>query len=199
MKKIKGKNYSKALIKSLTDIRSISFFKIKEIDIKYSLFHMKKRVLELGCYPGGWTEYISKTKPEIYLVSLDKKKLQKEIKKEKLFVIKGNVFSNKTLCILKLLSPEKYDLIISDVCLNISGIKPYDISNQFLLIKRIKFLTKELLILGGDLLFKVNFEGINKEIKKYFKHFKKIMFLKLRCTKRGSSELYVLCKNKVLK
>ncbi|MGX7585897.1 RlmE/FtsJ family methyltransferase [Candidatus Vidania fulgoroideorum] len=199
MKKIKGKNYSKALIKSLTDIRSISFFKIKEIDIKYSLFHMKKRVLELGCYPGGWTEYISKTKPEIYLVSLDKKKLQKEIKKEKLFVIKGNVFSNKTLCILKLLSPEKYDLIISDVCLNISGIKPYDISNQFLLIKRIKFLTKELLILGGDLLFKVNFEGINKEIKKYFKHFKKIMFLKLRCTKRGSSELYVLCKNKILK
>jgi len=42
------------------DIISRAYYKLEEIDKKYNLFKNNKKILDIGCSPGGWTQYILK-------------------------------------------------------------------------------------------------------------------------------------------
>jgi 23S rRNA (uridine2552-2'-O)-methyltransferase len=45
-----------------------AIYKLKEVDEKYHLFKADQRVLDLGCSPGSWLQYIaSRTAPGLVL------------------------------------------------------------------------------------------------------------------------------------
>lgn len=54
--------------------------KLIELDTRYALIRPNMRVLEIGCYPGGWTQYLvsktGSTKENPLVVSLDIKNME---------------------------------------------------------------------------------------------------------------------------
>jgi len=53
------------------DIISRAYYKLEEIDKKYNLFKNNKKILDVGCSPGGWTQYILKKYPKNKIVGID--------------------------------------------------------------------------------------------------------------------------------
>ena len=53
------------------DIISRAYYKLEEIDKKYNLFKNQKKILDVGCSPGGWTQYILKKNPKNKIVGID--------------------------------------------------------------------------------------------------------------------------------
>ncbi|UOQ38016.1 Ribosomal RNA large subunit methyltransferase E [Candidatus Vidania fulgoroideae] len=169
---------------------SRAYYKIKEIDERESIFLKEESVLELGSFPGGWTQYILERYKKIFLVSIDKKEVF--FKKKKHIFIKGDILDNKVLDeILKI--KKKFDLIISDVCINVSGINIIDSSKSNLVFERISLIGRKFLKRGKNLLFKNLSECLYKTIKKKFNYFDRIKFFRLKFRKKRSSENFVFC------
>ena len=53
------------------DIISRAYYKLEEIDKKHNLFKNDKKILDVGCSPGGWTQYILNKHPKNKIVGID--------------------------------------------------------------------------------------------------------------------------------
>ena len=53
------------------DIISRAYYKLEEIDKKHNLFKNDKKILDVGCSPGGWTQYILNKNPKNKIVGID--------------------------------------------------------------------------------------------------------------------------------
>ncbi|UOQ27873.1 Ribosomal RNA large subunit methyltransferase E [Candidatus Vidania fulgoroideae] len=168
---------------------SRAYYKIKEIDERKKIFLKERSVLELGSFPGGWTQYILERYKKIFLVSVDKKKV---LPKKNHVFIKGDILDDKVLDeILKI--KKKFDLIISDICENVSGIGTIDDSRSNSIFDRLSLIGKKFLKRGKNLLFKNLSECLYKEIKKKFNYFDRVIFFRLKFRKKRSSENFVFC------
>ncbi|QSW37757.1 SAM-dependent methyltransferase [Candidatus Vidania fulgoroideae] len=172
--------------------KAISYFKIKELDIKYKIIKNGMTILELGCYPGGISQYILK-QPQVKLLAIDKRTPPKLPYKAKYKFKKINLFSTQLINYLK--TQPKFDLIISDVCENISGIKSTDRASCIKILNRLKIIEKLYLKKDKNFIFKILEENLEQTIKNQFKNFKKILF-KRSTLKKHTSEKYVLCLHK---
>lgn len=165
------------------DLRSRAYFKIKELDEKYRLFHpnCNQRVLEIGCWPGGWSKYIVERCSE--LIGID---FKKPIPLEGAEFLEGD-FRTFTF-------DKPFNVIVSDACNNFTGIRMFDYrTNLDLCIDIVSFSFKHLKS-NGVLLFKFLHTPLNGQlfthIKKYFSKFK---IQKPNVSRNESSELYVIC------
>ncbi|UOQ33091.1 Ribosomal RNA large subunit methyltransferase E [Candidatus Vidania fulgoroideae] len=172
---------------------SRAYFKIKEIDKRTNIFKKERTILELGSYPGGWTQYILEEYKNIFLVSVDRKEVF--FKKKNFVFIKGNIFDDETIKKISKIK-KKFDLIISDVCDNISGVNIIDKGNFNLIIKRISLIGKIFLKKKKNLLFKNLIEGLEKDIRINFNYFDKVNIFRLKFRKKKSSESFIFCINK---
>ncbi|MGX7583078.1 RlmE/FtsJ family methyltransferase [Candidatus Vidania fulgoroideorum] len=172
-----------------------SFFKIKEINDKERIFKVGYKILEFGSFPGGWSKYILDKYKKIFLVSVDLKK-SKKLDKKRHFFIKLNIFDKKIINKIKNIYKKKFDIIISDVCPNITGIKLFDKQNFISIIKRLHFLSVFFLKKKKNMIFKILSEGFEKKIRNIFCNFEKIKFLRLKFKKKRSSEMFVYLKKK---
>ncbi|WP_458659166.1 SAM-dependent methyltransferase [Candidatus Vidania fulgoroideorum] len=172
---------------------SIAYYKLKEINEKYKLITNNISIIELGCFPGGWTEYILGLRKKINIVCIDKKKINNN--KNINFI--NDDFNNFKIYdeVFYLNKYYKYDLILSDLCPLISKTK---IENKLIFNKIIVnfidfvcfFLKK-----NGNIVFKsMDYINSNKYIN-FFSLFKNIKREKLYSSKKKSSELYLICKN----
>lgn len=176
---------------------SRSYFKLKEIDEKLNIFYNINSVLELGCFPGGWTQYILENYKKINLISIDIKPKPKEFFKNS-FYIKIDAFNKNIIRYIKLLQKKKFDLIISDICPNITGIKLVDKQKIISIISRIDYISRKLLKKKGNLIFKILSEGLEKKISCIFYYFKSIKFIRLKFKKKRSSESFVYLNEKII-
>ncbi|MGX7589728.1 RlmE/FtsJ family methyltransferase [Candidatus Vidania fulgoroideorum] len=177
----------------LNNLRSISFFKLKEIDLRLGLLSQFSKVLELGCFPGGWSQYILSNYKSLKLVSIDKKQII-TFGSNNFHFIKCDIFNDNVFSFINNVTRSSFNLIISDACINISGIYVVDAVNYIQLIKRILLISKVFLIKGGSLLFKIMLGGLEGKIKHIFRSFLDISFIRLTCTKSRSSEIFVYCR-----
>ncbi|MGX7589450.1 SAM-dependent methyltransferase [Candidatus Vidania fulgoroideorum] len=166
-----------------------SYYKIKEINNIYKLIKDGIFLIELGCYPGGWSKYIKKYKNKHLKIDI------KNIYSKKNF-IKGNFYSNKVYKKIFFFSNyNKADLIISDLCPKISKIK---FQNKIIfenLLKKIISFSEFFLKKNGNLIFKsMEYNNINI-LKNFFSYFKKVYKKKLKFTKKSSSEIFYICKD----
>ena len=62
--------------------RSRSAYKLLELNDKFKLFKNCKIVIDLGCYPGGWSQILKQKLKNCKILSVDVKKMSKiEVKK----------------------------------------------------------------------------------------------------------------------
>ncbi len=174
------------------DLISRAYYKLEEIDKKYNLFKNQKKILDVGCSPGGWTQYILKKNPKNKIVGIDLLPIDQQLKGELTFCIMD---LKDTSAIDKLFtnSNYKFDSIISDIAPNTSGNQFLDQTNSYDLSILSAQLIEKYLNKGGNFLVK-NFQGEDTEkLFKFIKsHFLKTLYIKPAASDKKSKEIYIL-------
>lgn len=167
-------------------------YKIIEIQEKYKLAKKGDKILELGCSPGGWLKILSQTVgPQGLVIGVDLLPLQISISPNVLFLQED--FYNPTLIAeIEQLSP-RFDLIVSDISPNLSGITFRDTHLSLEMALHVWQLAKKLLKNKGHLLIKIfpssEANELKSELKKAFAKFD--IFIP-KATRKGSAEVYFI-------
>ena len=171
--------------------RSRSAFKLIELNEKYKFIKKDTKLLDIGAYPGGWSQVASKIITSGKILSLDIKKIEglknvsflqcdflEEITKEKIL----NFFK------------EKLDVIISDMAANTTGNKSLDSIRTNQLCAEVVEFSSKILKPNGVLISKLFMGDDFLEVKELAKsRFKKVDFFKPEASRNESKETYLHC------
>ncbi len=135
---------------------SRAVFKLKAMDARFHLVRRGQRVLDLGCSPGSWLQYLGeRVGPQGLVLGVDVKPPAVSLKPP-LDFLAGDVQS-LDLAALREKAPS-FDLVVSDLAPATSGIREVDESRSLALARAALAAARQLLRPGGHFLVKV-FEG----------------------------------------
>jgi len=173
----------------LEGYRSRSALKLKELQKKDHLIKKGMSLLDLGSFPGGWSQ-VSKelVGKKGKVVGVDLQKMQ---------AIEGASFIHKSIMDLEAKDFEDvilpFDIVLSDMAPNISGIQDRDNAQMIDLLEKVEYSIENFLKTGGSTIIKV-FQGDSLD---HAKMFIKDKFLEVKIRKPDSSrpnsnETYIL-------
>jgi len=172
--------------------RSRSAFKLIEMNKKFKFLHKKTNLLDLGSFPGGWSQAASEKIFDGKILAIDTK-LMKKI--DGVEFMQGNLLDSKIEIKIFDFFQKKIDVVISDMAANTSGNKNLDSYKTGELCLKAMDLALKILNKDGVFLSKLFmgsvFEEINKNANKYFK---KVVKYKPLSSKKESKEIYIYCK-----
>jgi 23S rRNA (uridine2552-2'-O)-methyltransferase len=166
-------------------------YKLKEIDQKYRLFREGQRVLDLGCSPGSWLQYIgSRVGPRGLVLGVDLNQVAIELTPP-LYFLAGAVESLDSGAVA-VFSPY-FDVVVSDLAPKTTGLKAVDQQRSLELAWQAWELAQKFLRAGGHFLVKV-FEGpdtpaLAAALQKAFRRLRKV---KPAGSRQTSREIYLL-------
>ena len=171
--------------------RSRASFKLIELNNKYKFIKKKTYLLDLGSYPGGWTQVSSQIIKEGKIMSVD---IQEMVPIKNVKFIKGNFLQKETKIEIQRYFNSKLDVIISDMAADTTGNKSLDsIRTNQLCIDMINF-SKKILKPKGVLVSKLFMGEDFLEVKNLAKSiFQKVSFFKPESSRKESKETYLHC------
>lgn len=175
--------------------RSRASYKLKQILNEYRVIKTGDIVLDIGCAPGGWLQVASETVGDSGMViGVDLKEVE-NLGLENVRTIVLDVFDEGFVKRVLKESKKKFDVILSDLSPNMSGIYELDHARQIEMVERVLQLSKDLLKVGGSMVVKV-FEGESSEeiYRKFSKAFKFVKRFKPEASRKRSSEFYLIAK-----
>ncbi len=171
--------------------RSRSAYKLIELEKKFKFLKNCKSIIDLGSYPGGWSQVIKKITKNCKILSIDLKKM-KEIDGVDFFCCdfqKGDA-KERILQYFK----AKSDALVSDMAANTTGNKDLDCIRTNLLcmdvIKFSRFVVKDSGVVISKLFNGYDFLDVKQLAEK---NFKKVKFFKPKSSKNFSKETYIHC------
>lgn len=181
--------------------RSRAAFKLIEIQEKYSILRKSQRVLDLGCFPGGWLQVASDLVGEQgSVVGIDLKDVEPFPQKKNIHILKGDLLEYDTLLPLILeqigqQSERAFDTIISDMSPPLSGIKDKDLAGILETFNIAISYAQKALKLNGNILIKIfPSQEIESLLRSEKKNWKSLQKTSLKSTRNSSNELYVIGK-----
>jgi 23S rRNA (uridine2552-2'-O)-methyltransferase len=174
--------------------RSRSAFKLIEINERYNLFFRSNTILDIGCSPGGWLQVASKySKRNSKIIGVD---INPTEPLNNITILKKSVEDPKLAELLLAIAGSSFDLFLSDLSPNVSGIWDYDHVRQVSISSSALELAGKVLGREGIAVFKI-FEG---ELLHEFKDklgdiFTKVIVCKPKASRQESSELYLISKD----
>lgn len=172
--------------------RSRSSYKLIELNKKYNLLKLNDTILDIGSAPGGWLQVSTKfAGPDGKVVGIDVDSV-KPISDTA--IIQANIEDPNIIQIINNVCPFSYDVVLSDLSPNVSGIWHFDHERQISLTLIALKMSTKLLKNGGHAVFKI-FEGNNSSIVKQeaSKVFSKVTTSKPKASRQKSSEFYLVC------
>ena len=174
------------------DLISRAYYKLEEVDKKHQIIKKSSKVLDIGCCPGGWSQYVLNKRGNQSVVGVDILPIEKKFNDNFIFY---NFDLNDFEKISKVFISKNYcfDVIISDIAPNTSGNQFLDQANSY----NLSFLSfqfiKSFLKKGGFFLVK-NFQGEDTEqlFKEIKFQFNKAMYVKPNASDKKSKEIYIL-------
>ena len=171
--------------------RSRASFKLIELNEKYRFIKKNSNLLDVGSYPGGWSQVASKIITNGKILSIDIKDME-PIKNVKF--VKADILHNDTKSIINSHFPSKLDIIISDTAANTTGNKSLDSIRTNQLCAEIINLSNEMLKPKGVLVSKLFMGDDFIEVKNLAKSvFKTVNFFKPDSSRNESKETYLHC------
>lgn len=168
-----------------------SVYKLQEIDSKFKLIHKGDRVLDLGCFPGSWSQYaISKVGKQGDVVGIDLH-VPKAFNPPNFRCIKGDMESIEVEWLIAEIGPR--DVVLSDLAPSTTGIRATDATRSMSLAQKAARIGRALLKSKGHFVCKI-FEG---EDLKSFKSdispsFKQVRLFRPKATRKRSREVYLV-------
>ena len=171
--------------------RSRAAFKLIEINSKFKILKRNTNLLDLGSYPGGWSQVASKIILNGKILSVDIKEM-KPISNVKF--VKKDFLQEESQNFIFSYFREKIDVITSDMAADTTGNKDLDsIRTNSICLEVLNFSSK-ILNSKGILVSKIfmgqDFELVKKEAKKKFN---KVNFYKPDSSRTNSKETYLHC------
>ena len=172
--------------------RSRSAFKLIELNNKFNFLNKNTQLLDLGSYPGGWSQAAKKKIIKGKILAVDRMEMQKI---EGVDFILGDILETKTNEEIIKYFDKKIDVVVSDMAINTSGNKNLDAYNTGQLCLSAMKIALKLLDKNGVFISKIFMGSIYNEINKASKsYFKKVVKYKPLSSKKESKEIYIFCK-----
>lgn len=178
--------------------RARSVFKLEAIQERFHLLKPGMKVLDLGCAPGSFLQYISTQIGERGLaVGLDLQKVEK-LGLLNVQVFQGDIFNEVGLAeVCEKLGVTHYDLVTSDLAPKTTGIKSVDGNASLELNLQVLEIAKKHLKKGGNVIMKI-LSGFNEgdlvgEARKMFRQVRKF---RPEAIRKSSHESYLIGFNK---
>ena len=171
--------------------RSRSAFKLIELNNKYKFIKRNTKLLDIGAYPGGWSQVSSKIITAGKILSLD---IEKMDQLENVSFLQCNFLEEGAKeKILKFFS-EKLDVVLSDMAANTTGNKSLDCIRTNQLCAHVVEFSSKILKPNGVLVSKLFMGEDFLEVKELAKsRFKKVQFFKPESSRNESKETYLHC------
>jgi len=167
--------------------RSRAAYKLQELNKRYRLLKPGMRVIDLGCYPGGWlqvAQQIVGQKGSVVGIDLQEVEALAEIR-----IVKGDIYDQKTR--QGLLEEGRFDVVLSDMSPALSGIRVRDAVRSAELVEAALDFAEHALKPGGAFVAKIfpgeECEELAKRVKQNFGNFARPC---LESSRGSSKELY---------
>ena len=171
--------------------RSRASFKLIELNKKYKFLKRNTNLLDLGSFPGGWSQIASQIIIEGKIMSVDIKDMEpiKDVR-----FLKGDILSNETKSAVIEYFKSNLDVILSDMAADTTGNKSLDSIRTNQLCADVINFSKETLKPKGILVSKIFMGEDFLEVKKLAKStFSKVNFFKPEASRKESKETYLHC------
>ena len=169
-----------------------SVFKLQEIDRRFQVLRKTRRVLDLGCAPGSWSQFVRRNRPQVTLVGIDIQPIE---------TYPGTFLHQSILDT----TPEMFlealggaaDLVISDMAPNTSGNRFTDHLRQVELVRMALTTVLGVLRENGVFVAKV-FDGEDAHpfVLSLSEHFANVRRVKPVAVRNESVEFFVVCTGK---
>jgi 23S rRNA (uridine2552-2'-O)-methyltransferase len=171
--------------------RSRASFKLIELNKKYNFLKKNTNLLDLGSFPGGWSQVASQIIRAGRIMSIDIKNME-PIKDIRFF--KGDILSNETKSAVIKYFKSNLDVILSDMAADTTGNKSLDSIRTNQLCADVINFSKETLKPKGVLVSKIFMGDDFLEVKNLAKStFNKVNFFKPESSRKESKETYLHC------
>lgn len=173
--------------------RSRAVFKLAEIQQKDRVLRSGQFVLDLGAAPGGWSEYASQiVGDQGKIIALDLLPIEPIAG---VTFVQGDFTEQETLDrLLALAGDRRFDLVLSDMAPNLSGMDSVDQPKSIYLAELAFDIAENFLISTGVFVVKL-FQGAGSEelIAQFRSRFKSVKLRKPDASRSRSSEIYAIC------
>ena len=171
--------------------RSRSAFKLIELNKKYKFIKNDTRLLDIGAYPGGWSQVSSKIITVGKILSLDIKKMDQL---ENVSFLQCDFLAESTKEKILKFFRGKLDVVLSDMAANTTGNKSLDCIRTNQLCADVVEFSSKILKPNGVLVSKLFMGEDFLEVKDLAKsRFKKVQFFKPEASRNESKETYLHC------
>ena len=168
-----------------------SVYKLEEIERRERMLPKKGRVLDLGCSPGSWSQYLRRLAgPKLHLVGLDLSKVEGYPGT----FLHGNALKVSPHRLLRALDGPA-NLVVSDMAPFTKGHRFTDHVRQLELAQAALTLARYVLADGGDFIVKV-FDGQDAHdyVQEVRQHFGRVRRIKPEATRNESVEFFVVAR-----
>ncbi len=173
--------------------RARSAYKLIEINEKFKIFKGGMFVLDIGAAPGSWSQYVSKIVKNGKIISVDLKKMEKI---ENTIQIKGDFTNQEIQEEVKNFLEKRFDVVMSDMAVNTTGIKNIDSIQTGELCKEAMIFSKDVISNNGFFISKIFMGSTFNEIVALGKKiFKEVKVFKPKSSRKDSKESFIICKN----
>ena len=173
--------------------RSRASFKLLQINKSYRFIKPGQRVLDLGAAPGGWLQAARQVVGDTgFILGVDKQEIT-PLPYENVVTLNADVTQDGIVDEIHRVSGSGFDVVISDLSPNVSGVWEVDHARQIELARRALAVGRKMLRKSGNMLVKI-FQG--SELKEFQKDmqasFRAFRIVKPPASRPESAELYFL-------
>lgn len=172
-----------------------SVYKLEEIDRECKLLRPRDRVLDLGCAPGSWLQYVDQKLTHGAAVGIDLLPTRVALS-GKVRVLQGDAFETSLQELTGTPAGEPlrlFDVVLSDMAPNTTGIKAVDQARSLALCERALEVAERALAPGGRMCVKIFEGGDMKQFLDACKQlFRTVKVKRPKGTRAGSVETYVI-------
>jgi 23S rRNA (uridine2552-2'-O)-methyltransferase len=160
------------------------------------LLRAGQRVVDLGCWPGGWLQVAAAAVGASgRVVGVDVAAIEPPIENENTLALTGDLSEPAVLAALLEALGGLADVLLSDAAPKLTGLRDTDRANEEALLLAVERALPRLLRPGGDALVKLlegpEAQAIDKRLRSRFAHAKSV---KPAASRPGSSERYLLAR-----
>ncbi len=172
--------------------RSRAALKLQDLDRKFRLFTPGARVLDLGCWPGGWLQVAAKAVgANGVVVGVDSQPVD-DLKLANVRTVVADLLSPSAADELETIVDGAVDLVLSDLAPKLSGVKDVDRARHIALCECVMTACDRFLVPGGRCLIKL-FSDSESDVTKLLRaRFAKVAQHRPDTTRKGSSEIYAM-------
>ncbi len=174
--------------------RARSAYKLIEIDKKFKIFKNGMFILDIGAAPGSWSQYASKAIKNSKIISIDLKDMSPI---NNGIHIKGDFTEPNIQEKIKKNLSKEFDVVMSDMAVNTTGIKNLDSIQTGELCKEAMIFSKKVISSKGYFISKIFMGSTFNEIVALGKKiFTEVKVFKPLSSRKESKESFIVC-NKI--